>query len=330
MRRVLLAAVAGLCLAGCGGSGRSSGGALPAPGPQPGATTETSTAPLPGSERPPVTIGDKNFTEQFILGELYAKALGAEGYSVQLTENIGSTQVTLAALANGRLDMYPEYLGYWDAAVAGQHRRFRDEARALAAGRAYAARSGLELLSPTPFSDTSAVVTGDAYAASAHLHSIADLRRISGSFVFGGAPQFAVDPTGLPMLERAYRFVPARFQALAVGEQYVALDAGTAQVVSGQTTDGALATGGYRILSDPRGVFGYGQAVPVVPTRVLVAEGPAFASTIDAVSRLLTLPVMRQLNAAVDLYNQDPATVAELFLRSHGLLSTPPGSLGGS
>ena len=65
---------------------------------------------LPGTGKPPVTIGDKNFTEQFLLGELYAEALSAQGYTVQLNRNIGPTEVTLQALYSGRLDMYPEYL----------------------------------------------------------------------------------------------------------------------------------------------------------------------------------------------------------------------------
>jgi glycine betaine/choline ABC-type transport system substrate-binding protein len=52
---------------------------------------------------------------------------------------------------------------------------------------------------------------------------------------------------------------------------------------------------------------------------VILAEGPAFAATIERVSRLLTTPVMRRLNAAVDIQNQDPAVVAKQFLLAHGI-----------
>jgi glycine betaine/choline ABC-type transport system substrate-binding protein len=61
-----------------------------------------------------------------------------------------------------------------------------------------------------------------------------------------------------------------------------------------------------------------------MPQRVLLAEGPAFASTINRVTRLLTTPAIREMNAAVDVYHRDPAAVASEFLLAHGLL--PAGS----
>ena len=56
-----------------------------------------------------LTIGSKNFTEQFILGEIYAQALEAAGYKVSTDLNLGSEQVALKALQNGSISGYPEY-----------------------------------------------------------------------------------------------------------------------------------------------------------------------------------------------------------------------------
>ena len=67
-------------------------------------------------------------------------------------------------------------------------------------------------------------------------------------------------------------------------------------------------------------MFGWGNVVPVVSAKVLDAEGPAFAATINRVSALLTLQTMRQLNAAVEVSHQDPSTVAQEFLQAHGLV----------
>ena len=75
-------------------------------------------------------------------------------------------------------------------------------------------------------------------------------------------------------------------------------------------------------LADPAHVFGPGNVVPVVPVKTVLAEGPAFAATIDRVSALLTEPVMRDLNADIDLAHGNPADVARAFLRAHGLV--PP------
>ena len=89
-------------------------------------------------------------------------------------------------------------------------------------------------------------------------------------------------------------------------------------------TDGQLASGDYRPLGDPQHLFGWGNAVPVLTAKVIDAEGPAFADTIDRISALLTTPVMRQLNQAVDVAGQDPAAVARQFLETHGLIAPAP------
>src|SRR6202035_1785437 len=81
-------------------------------------TATTNPLPLPGTGKPAVTIGDKNFTEQFVLGELYFEALRNRGFPVVLNQNIGPLDVTMRELQSGQLAMYPEYLNTWDSDVA--------------------------------------------------------------------------------------------------------------------------------------------------------------------------------------------------------------------
>jgi hypothetical protein len=89
-RRAALAAalfaLAALVVAGCGGSDTSGAGSSST-----GASTQA--AVQPGKGKPPVTIGTKDFTEEYILGELYARALRAAGYTVNLKRSIGPTEV---------------------------------------------------------------------------------------------------------------------------------------------------------------------------------------------------------------------------------------------
>jgi osmoprotectant transport system substrate-binding protein len=294
-------------------------------------TGGTSTGPgaLPGTGRPVVTIGDKNYTEQFVLGQLYLQALKAQGFSVNITQNIGPPAVFTQALKNGSLAMYPEYLSDFDSTIAHEHRRFASRTAALAAGRRWARRHGLRLLAPTPFGDTDTVAVTDAFADAHHLRTLGDLRDVGASLVIGGAAQFQNAAPGLPSLSRRYGVAPAGFDPLAVGDQYTDLDSGMVQAAFVNTTDGELASGDYRVLADPRRIFGWGNVVPVVSTAVLAKEGPAFAQTIERVDRDLTLPIMRELNNAVDAARQDPAAVATQFLQTHGLLSPLPPSGGG-
>jgi osmoprotectant transport system substrate-binding protein len=324
-RAAVLAAVAGalsaLAVAGCGAAKKQ---AVATDGPVTPTTTTTSTVAEPGTDRPPVVIGDKNFTEQFVLGELYALALGAQGYNVSVDRNIGPTEVTISALRSGRISMYPEYVGTWDSAVAGNHRGFRSADAAYRAGQHWAGLHGFQLLDPTPFDDINAIAVTLTYAAQNHLRTLNDLRRVAQGMTLGSPPQFDVGANGLPGIEAAYGFAPAALKSLDVGAQYFSLATSEVQAADVSTTDGQLASGDYVLLDDPQHVFGWGQVVPVVPEKVLQAEGPAFAATINSVSALLTTSVMRWLNAEVDVGHQNPTSVAQQFLLTHGLI--PPES----
>lgn len=288
-------------------------------------TPTTSTTGLPGQGKPPVMIGDKNYTEQFVLGQLYYQALQAQGFTVQINQNIGPLQVTIQALSNGQLGMYPEYLDTWNLQVARKTEAFKTRHSAYAAGQGYALSHGFELLDPTPFSDTSAIGVTDAFAQENHLHTIADLRKVGQTLTFGGPVQFQQQPGGLPAVESGYGLIPDSYKALEIGSQeYKALDQNVVQAADVNTTDAELTTDNYKLLGDPRHVFGVGNVVPVVSLHVLEAEGPAFADTVNRVSALLTLPAIRALNAAVDLAGMDPASAARRFLVTHGVV--PPSS----
>ncbi len=105
---------------------------------------------------PPVRIGTKNFTEQFILGELYSQALRDKGFRVELKRDIGSSEIIHRALVGGGLDMYPEYVGVLLSEVANRRERRRSPAAAYRAAKAFEEKSGFTLLAirrsatPTP------------------------------------------------------------------------------------------------------------------------------------------------------------------------------------
>jgi osmoprotectant transport system substrate-binding protein len=314
LRRLTWAALVALTLAGCGsGSGHSTSSTDVA-------VTTPRKVMLPGTGKPLVTIGDKNFTEQFVLGELYYQALSAQGFKVLLNRNIGPAEVTIPALQSGRLAMYPEYLQTWNTTVAKYRRSFPTAFKAYQAGQRYALAHGLQLLDPTRFSDTEAVGVTFNYASEHRLWTLRDLGRVAAVLTFGAPPQFEQRPDGLPAIEGVYGFVPASFKPLDVGGQYQALDHGAVQAADVNTTDAEVLTGDYRLLADPRHVFGWGNVVPVASAKALDVEGPAFVATVNKVSSLLTLPAMRQLNAAVEVSHQDPSVVAHEFLMAHGLV----------
>src|ERR1700753_2479224 len=148
-------------------------------------------AASPAPTRPASTprSGAKNYTEQFILGQLYVQALQAQGFSATLNQNIGPTEVTMQAMKAGSLSIYPEYLNVFHSAVAGYTRRFRTQLGAYKAAQRYATAHGLELLAPTPFSDTDGIAVTDAYGQENRLRSIGDLRRVDTQLTMGRVSQ---------------------------------------------------------------------------------------------------------------------------------------------
>ena len=104
---VLLALALGL-VSGCGGDDeQSSPGASATPTPSPGQTIQRDEANAGVS----LTIGSKNFTEQRVLGEIFAQGLRAAGYEVRTKLDLGDEHKALAAVKSGEIDAYPEYTG---------------------------------------------------------------------------------------------------------------------------------------------------------------------------------------------------------------------------
>ena len=286
-------------------------------------TGATSTTALPGAGKPVITVGDKNYAEQFVLGQLYVQALRAQGYTVNINQNIGPTSVTVQAIQNGSLTVYPEYLNTFNTVIAGYHHGFGTLLDAYDGAQHYALGHGMELLAPTPFADTNGLAVTVAYAAANRARTIGDLNRLTAGLTVGGPAQFQNTSPGLQDLNIAYGFVPIAYTSMAVGDQYAALNNGTIQAAVVNTTDGQLATGNYVVMRDPRRVFGWGNVVPVVSAKAAAAEGSAFTDTIQRIDDKLTTPVIRQLNYAVSIAGQDPAAVAREFLQTHGLLTAP-------
>ena len=282
-------------------------------------TTAAATASgQPGKGKPPVTLGTKNFTEQFVLGQLYKQALEAKGFKVALKQNIGSTEIADKALRSGQIDMYPEYIGIFNTAVAGDAKAYPSVEDAFAAGKSYASAHGYTLLPLTPFTDVDALAVTPDYARAHALRSVADLAAIRG-LKLGAPPEFRQRETGLVGLARVYGIRDVDFSPLTIGLQYQALDDGKIDTADVFTTDGQLQSGRYVVLDDPKNVFGFQNVTPIVSSRVLAAEGPAFEDTLNAVSRVLTTRAMQQMNAAVAIDKQSPADVAQQFLQANGL-----------
>ncbi|MBV9363588.1 MAG: hypothetical protein JO286_00875 [Solirubrobacterales bacterium] len=316
----VIALLAVVVLAACGSSSsKSSASGASGASSSSSASSASGGSSQPGKGKPAIVLGDKNFTEEFILGDLYQQALQAKGYTVTLKPNIGSSELTDKALTSGQIQAYPEYTGVILSVIKGQANVPVSAAATYAAAKSFEAGRGYTLLDPTPFQDRDVTATLKAFAAKNHLTSMEDLKNLP-SFSNGGPPENKTRYEGLVGMHEAYHLNNVHFVPLAIGLQYQALDSGKVDSANVFTTDGQLASGKYALLTDPKHIYGFQQVAPVVSTKLLQQEGPAFAQTLNAVDAKLTNTVMQKLNAAVVLDKVDAATVAKEFLKANGLV----------
>lgn len=310
-----------LTLVAAAGCGSSSSGASSSTtsGVKPATATSTTTR-APGAGKPAVILGTKNFTEEFILGQLYAQALRAQGYSVTLENDLGPSEVMDRKLTAGQIDGYPEYTGTILSVFGHDPKAPASAEQAYQLAAQVERHHGAMLLAMAPATDTDVVIAKPAYAAQHHLSSLADLARLGTAATLAGPPEFRTRFSGLIGLKQEYGVSALHFLPTQIGDQYQALASGRAQLAVAFTTDGNLTQGGFTLLKDPKNIFGFQNVTFVVRADVLAREGPVFEQTINTVSAKLSTQALRVMNAAVALDQQSPAGVAQQFLGANGLL----------
>jgi osmoprotectant transport system substrate-binding protein len=311
---LLLALIASLALAACGDDDDDDGGSGG------GQETEQASSDMPGEGKPPVTLGTKDFTEEFVLGELYAQALEAKGYTVNLKKNIGATEIIDKALTSNEIDGYPEYLGVSVAVVARKDIIPKSDQETYELAQTFYEERGQMISEQTPFFDVDAIAVTKEFADENGLKTVADLKKLD-SFTVGARPEFRNRFQGLKGMRSEYGLDNAQFKQLALGIQYQALDNGDVDSANVFSTDAQLASGKYTVLEDPKGIFGY-QHVAMVMNDAKLQElgGEEFFGVIDEVSALLTNDAMISMNKAVAIDKQDEAEVARSFLEANNLL----------
>ena len=303
-------------------------------------------APRPGlaQDDGPVRIGSKDFTEQFILAEMYAALLEEAGIPVELALNLGGTGVAHVSLTEGEIDLYPEYPGTALVEVLGIEFASLQEGTPTAgspvAGASPAAGGGMDavvyetvkseyeqqfgvtLLEETPFNNTQALAMPRELAEERGISTISDLVAVASEFTLSAPVDFEErQQDGLPALQRVYGdFEFGEILAVAPGIKYQAIEEGDAQVVVAFGTDAQISALDLVVLEDDRGLFPPYHVAPFVRQDTLEAY-PAIAEALNSVAPLLTDEVMSQLNGQVDLEGGEPAEVARQFLEEQGLIS---------
>jgi glycine betaine/choline ABC-type transport system substrate-binding protein len=270
-----------------------------------------------------ITFGSKNFTEQFLLGEIYSQALEAAGFDVKKELNLGSEQIAHRALTSGQVDAYPEYTGtsltsFFDVSVT--------DATKLSAEEAYQqtkeeyAKEDIVALPQGKFDNTYVVAsTVETQEELGNPQTISDLAALDNAdeLEIAGFPECRQRQDCLLGLESVYNWTP---EFVANEGKFEPLDNGQTDLGFVFGTDGQLALDDYAEYEDDKDLFPPYHISVGIREEALQEIGPEGEDVILRVQEPLTEEVMRELNSRVDLDKEKPEDVAADYLEEAGFV----------
>ena len=248
--------------------------------------------PLAHREERTVTIGAKNFSEQYILARVIGARLERAGYRVAYREGLGSA-VAFRALAGGDIDVYVDYAGTLWTGPMGRSDTPSRPAMLAAIGRWMAAGPHIGLVGPLGFENAYAL----AVRPGQHLASIADLTGAAPRLTLGADLEFLDRPEWRAIRE-AYGLNFRATRAYSPTFMYRALASRQADVISAFSSDGRIAAEHLVVLADPK------QAVPHYDAVLLVSPAhehdARFRTALAPLVNSIPVERMRQANYMVD------------------------------
>jgi osmoprotectant transport system substrate-binding protein len=319
-----LAAVLALAfgVAACGGddndNGGSSSASTSAAGSEPAAVIKHNDA----NAKVSLTVGSKNFTEQKVLGEIYAQAFRAAGYNVKTALNLGDEKTALKSLKGGQISGYPEYTGtallsFLNVPAA---KLPSDENDAYEQVKSGLGQQGIEAFPPTPFTSSNEVGLLKKKATELGVSKISDLKSKAGQLTLYGSPECRTRRDCLLGLEQVYGLKFKKFVPVNIDQRHQVLTSGQADLSIVFTTDPQIKRNDEVLLQDDKGMFPPYNSTFLMKKSVADKAGPDLAATIDAVNKNLTADVMQELNARVDLDKDTPEQAAQAYLKQFKLI----------
>ncbi len=328
IRRIIpaLAAIVALvvALAACGSDDDGSS-STPASSPSSSSSQESAAITKDAANaNVTLTVGSKNFTEQKILGEIYAQAFEAAGYDVKTAFNLGDEQTALKALKGGQISGYPEYTGtallsFLDVPA---DKLPDDEGEAYDQVKAGMAKQGIEAFAPTPFTSSNEVGLLRKRADELGVTKISDLKGKAGDLTLYGSPECRTRRDCLLGLQQVYGLGFKKFVPVNIAQRHEVLTSGQADVSIVFTTDPQIKRDDEVLLEDDKGMFPPYNSTFLMKTSVAQKAGPDLPKVIDAVNKNLTADVMQELNARVDLDKDTPEQAAQAYLKQFRLIAS--------
>ena len=269
-----------------------------------------------------IVIGSKNFTEQLVLGEMFAQMIEAHTHlAVERRFYLAGTFICQQAILAGRIDVYPEYTGTALTAVLKEPptRDKQDVYRRVKEG--YEKRFGLTLGPPLGFDDTFAIVIRGEDARKLNLRTLSQAAAYTPQWRAGFGYEFMERPDGYKGLAATYRLRFAEApRIMDLGLITRALKEHQVDLIAGNNTDGLIPALDLFVLEDDRHYFPPYEGVAVMRQEMVKAH-PEAKTALDALAGAVSDDDLRRLNYSVDGEHKDAAAIVRSFLRERKLIN---------
>jgi len=269
-----------------------------------------------------IVVGSKNFTEQLILGELFAQVIEARTHiPVERRFYLAGTFICQQAILAGRIDIYPEYTGTALTAVLKQPPSGDKHEVYQRVKLGYESKFGLSVGPPLGFDDTFAMVIRGEDARRLHLKTLSQAAPFAPQWRAGFGYEFMERPDGYKGLVASYglRFAEAP-RIMDLGLITRALKDHQVDLIAGNNTDGLIPALDFVVLEDDHHYFPPYEAVAVMRGEML-KQHPEVGTALDTLAGAISDEDMRRLNYAVDGQHRDSTAVVKEFLKQRGLIN---------
>jgi len=267
-----------------------------------------------------IVVGSKNFTEQAVLGEIFAQQLEAKtSLHVERRFYLAGSFICQQAILAGRIDIYPEYTGTALTAILKEKPAGTAEDVYLRVKSEYEKRFELTLTPPLGFNNTFAIEIRGEDARRLNLKTISQAARYTPQWKPGFGYEFMERPDGFKGLAATYglRFTEQP-RIMDLGLLNRALKDKQVDLIAGNTTDGLIPVFDFFVLEDDRHYFPPYEAVPIIRQETLHLH-PEVGSAIAQLAGKISDQDMQQLNYAVDGEHRDVKQVVQKFLQKKAL-----------
>jgi glycine betaine/choline ABC-type transport system substrate-binding protein len=269
-----------------------------------------------------VVVGSKNFTEQLILGELFAQIIESRTHlPVERRFYLAGTFICHQAILAGRIDIYPEYTGTALTAVLKQQPSGDKQDVYQRVKQGYETKFGLSVGPPLGFDDTFAMVIRGDDARRLHLKTLSEAAAFTPKWRAGFGYEFMERPDGFKGLVASYglRFAEAP-RIMDLGLITRALKERQVDIIAGNNTDGLIPALDFVVLEDDHHYFPPYEAVAIMRGEML-KNHPEVGTALSELSGAISDEDMRRMNYAVDGQHRDVTAVVREFLKQRGMIN---------